>query len=64
MVKQMKRTRTETGDGSFAVAAASLWNHLPTVAFTGGHGFVVVCMLVLLAYLSTLNSAVWKGQAI
>ena len=31
---------------------------------TGGHGYVVVCMLVLLAYPSTLVSAGWKGQAI
>ena len=26
--------------------------------------FVVLCMLVLLAYLSTMASAGWKGQAI
>jgi len=30
----------------------------------GGHGFVVLCMLVLLAYLSMLTCAGWKGQAI
>ncbi|KAK2181450.1 hypothetical protein NP493_397g00018 [Ridgeia piscesae] len=28
---QVKRTRTKAGDCSFAVAAASLWNNLPTV---------------------------------
>ncbi|KAK2169826.1 hypothetical protein NP493_1173g00010 [Ridgeia piscesae] len=31
---QVKRTRTKTGDCSFAVAAASLWNNLPTVIKT------------------------------
>ena len=28
---EVKRTRTKAGDCSFAVAAASLWNNLPTV---------------------------------
>ena len=31
---QVKRTRTKAGDCSFAVAAASLWNNLPTVIKT------------------------------
>ncbi|KAK2171994.1 hypothetical protein NP493_1003g00012 [Ridgeia piscesae] len=31
---EMKRTRTKAGDCSFAVAAASLWNNLPTVIKT------------------------------
>ncbi|KAK2175828.1 hypothetical protein NP493_704g01007 [Ridgeia piscesae] len=32
---EVKRTRTKAGDCSFAVAAASLWNNLPTVITTG-----------------------------
>ena len=31
---EVKRTRTKAGDCSFAVAAASLWNNLPTVIKT------------------------------
>ena len=31
---QVKRTRTKAGDCSFGVAAASLWNNLPTVIKT------------------------------
>ncbi|KAK2161562.1 hypothetical protein NP493_1576g00003 [Ridgeia piscesae] len=31
---QVKRTRTKAGDCSFAIAAASLWNNLPTVIKT------------------------------
>ena len=31
---QVKHTRTKAGDCSFAVAAASLWNNLPTVIKT------------------------------
>ena len=31
---QVKGTRTKAGDCSFAVAAASLWNNLPTVIKT------------------------------
>ncbi|KAK2187860.1 hypothetical protein NP493_153g11024 [Ridgeia piscesae] len=31
---EMKRTRTKAGDCSFALAAASLWNNLPTVIKT------------------------------
>ncbi|KAK2181141.1 hypothetical protein NP493_409g02030 [Ridgeia piscesae] len=31
---QVKRTRTKAGAGSFAVAAASIWNNLPTVIKT------------------------------
>ena len=33
-VLEVKRTRTKAGDCSFAVAAASLWNNLPTVVKT------------------------------
>ena len=32
---QVKRTRTKAVDCSFAVAAVSLWNNLPTVIKTG-----------------------------
>ena len=31
---ELKRTRTKAGDSSFAVAAGSLWNNLPTVIKT------------------------------
>ena len=31
---EVKRTRTKAGDCSFAIAAASLWNNLPTVIKT------------------------------
>ncbi|KAK2161139.1 hypothetical protein NP493_1601g00027 [Ridgeia piscesae] len=31
---EVKRTRTKAGDCSFAIAAASLWNNLPTVTKT------------------------------
>ena len=31
---EVKRTRTKAGDCSFAVAAAPLWNNLPTVIKT------------------------------
>ena len=34
---QVKRTRTKAGDCSFAIAAASLWNNLPTVIKTCDH---------------------------
>ena len=33
-ILEVKRTRTKAGDCSFAVAAASLWNNLPTVIKT------------------------------
>ncbi|KAK2172140.1 hypothetical protein NP493_987g00032 [Ridgeia piscesae] len=33
-ILEVKRTRTKGGDGSFAVAAKSLWNNLPTLIKT------------------------------